>query len=162
MSRNRKPLMLGEKLRIIEEAEKRNGATKASIARDLNIPEHCGFNRSGACSTSEAAVPVDDEPEFGSLELPGSFADYVGADDDVAVCSEVSLDDIIETVRPDTAGTSDEEEMDDAAEASASVPTYADELCYVDHIRRFACARDEIGDLLPDVAAIERKLMRHG
>ncbi|KAH7973080.1 hypothetical protein HPB52_021077 [Rhipicephalus sanguineus] len=70
-----------------------------------------------------------------SLELPGSFADYVGADDDVAVCSEVSLDDIIETVRPDTAGTSDEEEMDDAAEASVSVPTYADVLCYVDHIR---------------------------
>ncbi|KAH7955530.1 hypothetical protein HPB52_001204 [Rhipicephalus sanguineus] len=300
MSRNRKPLTLGEKLRIIEEAEKRNGATKASIARDLNIPEsslktilakkdsillnaakfglnrkaakdgkyaamekalvewlrqarssgiavdgailkekaetvalrcgiddfkasngwldrfkkrsgvvysrccgesaqlqpldagvikcmkqkyrkflvqrrlagmerkqldkklsvldamhyiasawdavtpetiansfrHCGFNRSGACSTSEAALPVDDEPEFGSLELPGSFADYVGADDDVAVCSEVSLDDIIETVRPDTAGTSDEEEMDDAAEASVSVPTYADVLCYVDHIRR--------------------------
>ncbi|KAH6933549.1 hypothetical protein HPB50_016227 [Hyalomma asiaticum] len=111
---------------------------------------------------SEAALPVDDEPEFGSLELPGSFADYVGADDDVAVCSEVSLDDIIETVRPDTAGTSDEEEMDDAAEASVSVPTYADVLCYVDHIRRFACARDEIGDLLPDVAAIERKLMRRG
>ncbi|KAH7955756.1 hypothetical protein HPB52_003740 [Rhipicephalus sanguineus] len=241
MSRNRKPLTLGEKLRIIEEAEKRNGATKASIARDLNIPEsslktilakkdsillnaakfglnrkaakdgkyaamekalvewlrqarssgiavdgailkekaetrrlagmerkqldkklsvldamhyiasawdavtpetiansfrHCGFNRSGACSTSEAALPVDDEPEFGSLELPGSFADYVGANDDVAVCSEVSLDDIIETVRPDTAGTSDEEEMDDAAEASVSVPTYADVLCYVDHIRR--------------------------
>ncbi|KAH7981848.1 hypothetical protein HPB52_001267 [Rhipicephalus sanguineus] len=219
MSRNRKPLTLGEKLRIIEEAEKRNGATKASIARDLNIPEsslktilakkdsillnaanqlqpldagvvkcmkqkyrkflvqrrlagmerkqldkklsvldamhyiasawdtvtpetiansfrHCGFNRSDDCSTSEAALPVDDEPEFGSLELPGSFADYVGADDDVAVCSEVSLDDIIETVRPDTAGTSDEEEMDDAAEASVSVPTYADVLCYVDHIRR--------------------------
>ncbi|KAH7969710.1 hypothetical protein HPB52_021592 [Rhipicephalus sanguineus] len=200
MSRNRRPLTLGEKLCIIEEAEKWNGATKASIARDLNIPEsslktilakkdsillnaakfglnrkaakdgkyaamekalcrlagmerkqldkklsvldamhciasawdavtpetiansfrHCGFNRSGACSTSEAAVPVDDELEFGSLELPGSFADYVGADDDVTVCSEVSLDDIIETVRPDTAGTSDEEEMDDAAEASAS------------------------------------------
>ncbi|KAH6939052.1 hypothetical protein HPB50_015694 [Hyalomma asiaticum] len=111
---------------------------------------------------NEAALPVDDEPEFGSLELPGSFADYVGADDDVAVCSEVSLDDIIETVRPDTAGTSDEEEMDDAAEASVSVPTYADVLCYVDHIRRFACARNEIGDLLPDVAAIERKLMRRG
>ncbi|KAH7961780.1 hypothetical protein HPB52_012080 [Rhipicephalus sanguineus] len=187
MSRNRKPLTLGEKLRIIEEAEKRNGATKASIARDLNIPESSlktilakkdsillnaakfglnrkaakdgkyaamekalvewlrqarssgiavdgailkekaetalRLNRSGACSTSEAALPVDGEPEFGSLELPGSFADYVGADDDVAVCSEVSLDDIIETVRPDTAGTSDEEEMDDAAEASVSVPT---------------------------------------
>ncbi|KAH7986688.1 hypothetical protein HPB52_024800 [Rhipicephalus sanguineus] len=198
MSRNRKPLTLGEKLRIIEEVEKRNEATKASIAHDLNIPESSlktilakkdsillnaakfGLNRkatkdgkyaamekallqpldagvikcmkqkywkflvqrrlagmerkqldkklsavrlyrSGACSTSEAAVPVDDEPEFGNLELPGSFADYVGADDDVAVCSEVSLDDIIEIVRPDTAGTSDEEEMDDAAEASADV-----------------------------------------
>nr|XP_037283857.1 eukaryotic translation initiation factor 3 subunit A-like [Rhipicephalus microplus] len=55
-----------------------------------------GFKRSGACSTSEAAVPVDDEPEFGDLELPGSFADYVGADDDVAVCSAVLLDDIIQ------------------------------------------------------------------
>ncbi|KAL1444448.1 hypothetical protein MTO96_029869 [Rhipicephalus appendiculatus] len=41
---------------------------------------HCGFKRSGACSTSEAAVPFDDEPEFGSLELPGCFTDYVGAD----------------------------------------------------------------------------------
>ncbi|KAL3174382.1 hypothetical protein MRX96_040966 [Rhipicephalus microplus] len=39
MSRNRKPLTLGEKLRVIEEAEKRTGSTKASIARDLNIPE---------------------------------------------------------------------------------------------------------------------------
>ncbi|KAH7969023.1 hypothetical protein HPB52_013695 [Rhipicephalus sanguineus] len=111
-----------------------DAVTPETIANSFR---HCGFNRSGACSTSEAALPVDDEPEFGSLELPGSFADYVGADDDVAVCSEVSLDDIIETVRPDTAGTSDEEEMDDAAEASVSVPTYADVLCYVDHIRRF-------------------------
>ncbi|KAH7976640.1 hypothetical protein HPB52_017087 [Rhipicephalus sanguineus] len=110
-----------------------DAVTPETIANSFR---HCGFNRSGACSTSEAALPVDDEPEFGSLELPGSFADYVGADDDVAVCSEVSLDDIIETVRPDTAGTSDEEEMDDAAEASVSVPTYADVLCYVDHIRR--------------------------
>ncbi|KAH7947734.1 hypothetical protein HPB52_015415 [Rhipicephalus sanguineus] len=127
--------------------------TRSAIAsQSQRWPEPAGAH-------SEAALPVDDEPEFGSLELPGSFADYVGADDDVAVCSEVSLDDIIETVRPDTARTSDEEEMDDAAEASMSVPTYADVLCYVDHIRRFACARDEIGDLLPDVAAIERKLM---
>ncbi|KAH7976639.1 hypothetical protein HPB52_017086 [Rhipicephalus sanguineus] len=124
MSRNRKPLTLGEKLRIIEEAEKRNGATKASIARDLNIPESslktilAKKDSILLNAANEAALPVDDEPEFGSLELPGSFADYVGADDDVAVCSEVSLDDIIETVRPDTAGTSDEEEMDDAAEAS--------------------------------------------
>ncbi|KAH7976898.1 hypothetical protein HPB52_021475 [Rhipicephalus sanguineus] len=136
-----------------------DAVTPETIANSFR---HCGFNRCGACSTSEAAVPVDDEPEFGSLELPGSFADYVGADDNVAVCSEVSLDDIIETVRPDTAGTSDEEEMDDAPEASASIPTYADVLCYVDHIRRFACARDEIGNLLPDVAAIERKPMRRG
>ncbi|KAH7935656.1 hypothetical protein HPB52_011443 [Rhipicephalus sanguineus] len=148
MSRNRKPLTLGEKLHIIEEPEKRNGATKASIARNLNIPESSlktilakkdsillkaakfGLNRKAtkdgkyaamekALVECEAAVPVDDEPEFANLELPGSFVDYVGADDDVAVCSEVSLDDIIETVRPDTAGTSDEEEMDDAAEASA-------------------------------------------
>ncbi|KAH7975384.1 hypothetical protein HPB52_001337 [Rhipicephalus sanguineus] len=133
MSRNRKPLTLGEKLRIIEEAEKRNGATKASIARDLNIPEsslktiHAKKDSILLNAANKAAVPVDDEPEFGSLQLPGSFADYVGADDDVAVCSEVSLDDIIETVRPDTAGTSDEEQMDDAAKASAFLAT--EDLC---------------------------------
>ncbi|KAH8036027.1 hypothetical protein HPB51_016331 [Rhipicephalus microplus] len=39
MSRNRKPVTFGEKLRIIEDAEKRSGATKASLAHDLNIPE---------------------------------------------------------------------------------------------------------------------------
>ncbi|KAH7950617.1 hypothetical protein HPB51_028349 [Rhipicephalus microplus] len=172
MSRNRKPLTLGEKLRVIEEAEKRTGSTKASIARDLNIPESSlktilakkdsillnaskfGLNRKAAKDGKYAAME--------KALLPGSFADYVGADDDVAVCSAVSLDDIIETVRPDSAETSDEEEMDDTAEASASVPTYTDVLDYVDNIRRFACAYDEVGDLLQDVAALERKLMRRG
>ncbi|XP_037290737.2 tigger transposable element-derived protein 4 [Rhipicephalus microplus] len=135
-----------------------DAVTQETIANSFR---HCGFTRSGGCF-SEAAVLDDDEPEFGRLELPGSFADYVGADDDVAVCSAVSLDDIIETVRPDSAETSDEEEMDDTAEASASVPTYTDVLDYVDNIRRFACAYDEVGDLLQDVAALERKLMRRG
>ncbi|KAL3216227.1 hypothetical protein MRX96_006418 [Rhipicephalus microplus] len=116
-----------------------DAVTQETIANSFR---HCGFTRSGGCF-SEAAVLDDDEPEFGRLELPGSFADYVGADDDVAVCSAVSLDDIIETVRPDSAETSDEEEMDDTAEASASVPTYTDVLDYVDNIRRFACAYDE-------------------
>ncbi|KAH7961476.1 hypothetical protein HPB52_009319 [Rhipicephalus sanguineus] len=111
-----------------------DAVTQETIA---NFFRHCGFTRSGGCF-SEAAVLDDDEPEFGHLELPGSFADYVGADDDVAVCSAVSLDDIIETVRPDSAETSDEEEMDDTAEASASVPTYTDVLDYVDNIRRSA------------------------
>ncbi|KAH7944623.1 hypothetical protein HPB52_022208 [Rhipicephalus sanguineus] len=111
-----------------------------------NSFRQCGFKGSGACSTSEAAVPVDDEPEYGSLELPNYCLDAV------------SLDDIIETVHPDSAETSDEE-MDNVAEASASVLTYADVLCYVDNIRRFACASDKIGDLLPDIAAFERKLM---
>uniref|UniRef100_A0A224YJK3 Centromere protein B n=1 Tax=Rhipicephalus zambeziensis TaxID=60191 RepID=A0A224YJK3_9ACAR len=111
-----------------------------------NSFRYCGFKRSGACSTSEAAVPVHYEPEFDSLELPGSITDYVGADDDVAVCSAVSLDDIIETVHPDSAETSDEEERDDTAEACASVQTYVDVLYYVDNIQQFACACDEIGD----------------
>ncbi|KAL3203807.1 hypothetical protein MRX96_041723 [Rhipicephalus microplus] len=39
MSRNQKPLTLGEKLRIIEKTEKRSGATKATIVHDQNIPE---------------------------------------------------------------------------------------------------------------------------
>ncbi|KAH8037695.1 hypothetical protein HPB51_015740 [Rhipicephalus microplus] len=155
--------LLDKKLSVLDVMHYIASASDAITPETIvNCFRHCGFNRSGACSTSEAAVPVDDEPEFGNLELPGSFADYIGADDDVAVCSAVSLDDIIETVRPHTAGTSNEEEMDDTAEASPSVPTYVDVLCYVDNIRRFACARDEIGDLLPDVAALERKLMHRG
>ncbi|KAK8759505.1 hypothetical protein V5799_002862 [Amblyomma americanum] len=39
MPRKRTLLLLGDKLHIIEEAEKRHGATKASIAWDLKIPE---------------------------------------------------------------------------------------------------------------------------
>ncbi|KAH6920517.1 hypothetical protein HPB50_028495 [Hyalomma asiaticum] len=79
--------------RAPEDALWRTGMTR--FPRD-KYKEHFG-NIGKKGGLSEAALPVDDEPEFGSLELPGSFADYVGADDDVAVCSEVSLDDIIET-----------------------------------------------------------------
>ncbi|KAK8772798.1 hypothetical protein V5799_012668 [Amblyomma americanum] len=39
MSRKWTALSLGDKLNIIKEAEKWHGATKASIARDLKIPE---------------------------------------------------------------------------------------------------------------------------
>ncbi|KAH6939573.1 hypothetical protein HPB50_019546 [Hyalomma asiaticum] len=94
--------------------------------------------------------------------LPGTFADYVSADDGVAVCSAVLLDNIIEAVCPDSTDTSYEEEMDDAGEASTSIPTYTEVLCYIDNIGQFACAHNEIGDLLPDIAAPKRKLMRHG
>ncbi|KAH7969946.1 hypothetical protein HPB52_023002 [Rhipicephalus sanguineus] len=126
--------MLGEKLRIIEEAEQRNGATKASIARDLNNPE----------SSLKTILAKKDSillnaAKFGLNRKAAKDGKYAAMEKDLVewlLCSEVSLDDIIETVRPDTAGTSDEEEMDDAAEASVSVPTYADVLCYVDHIRR--------------------------
>ncbi|KAH6923521.1 hypothetical protein HPB50_002143 [Hyalomma asiaticum] len=38
----------------------------------------------------------------------GNFRDYVSADNGVAVCSAVSLDNIIEAVRPDSTDTSDE------------------------------------------------------
>ncbi|KAH7944116.1 hypothetical protein HPB52_015994 [Rhipicephalus sanguineus] len=99
--------------------------------------------------------------ELARAPLPETFADYVGADNGVVVCSVVSLDDTIEAVRPDYAETSDEEDMDEAAEASASVPTYVD-VCYVDNIRWFAGAREEISNLLPDVGALKKKLMRRG
>ncbi|KAH6939973.1 hypothetical protein HPB50_023003 [Hyalomma asiaticum] len=56
-----------------------------------NSFRHGGFKRSDACSTSEAAVSVDDKPEFGCLQLPGTFADYVSADDGVAVCRWITL-----------------------------------------------------------------------
>ncbi|KAL3251621.1 hypothetical protein MRX96_055057 [Rhipicephalus microplus] len=69
----------------------------------------CGFKRSVACCTNEAAVPVDDVAEFGSLQLPRILAACAGADNDVAVCSSVSVDDIIEAVHLDKAETSDQE-----------------------------------------------------
>ncbi|KAH6938844.1 hypothetical protein HPB50_013567 [Hyalomma asiaticum] len=107
-------------------------------------------------------MSVDDEPEFGCLQLPGTFADYVSADDGVAVCSAVSLDNIIEAVWPESTDTSDEEEIDDAGKASTSLPTYAEVLSSIDNIRQFACACDDVCNLLPDIAALERKLMRRG
>ncbi|KAH9362159.1 hypothetical protein HPB48_002137 [Haemaphysalis longicornis] len=39
MPRKHTALTLGDKIKIIEEAEKRRGATKASLTRELNIPK---------------------------------------------------------------------------------------------------------------------------
>lgn len=39
MSRKRTVLSLGDKLNLIKEVEKQHGATKASVAWDLKIPE---------------------------------------------------------------------------------------------------------------------------
>lgn len=128
-----------------------DAVTPETIADSLR---HCCLSRSGACSTSEVAVPVDDEPEFRSLELPGSFADYAGAEGDVAVCCAESMDIITETVCLDSAIASNKGEIYDTAEASA------DALWYIDNIRGFACTCDEIGDLLPNVATLERKPIR--
>lgn len=78
------------------------------------------------------------------------------------MCNAVLLDDIIEAVCPDAAENFDEEWTDHAGEPSMSSLTYADMLCYVDNIRWFACACDEISDLLPDITALERTLMWRG
>ncbi|KAK8776818.1 hypothetical protein V5799_029837, partial [Amblyomma americanum] len=126
-----------------------------------NSFKHCGFKRSDASPASEAVMLEEAEAEFGNLQLPVTFADYVGADDDVAVCNAVSLEEVMDTMCPDDK-ISDEEEVDDDAEVCAPNPSYADVLQSVDNIRRFACARDDVGDLLSDVAALERKLMRRG
>ncbi|KAH6944353.1 hypothetical protein HPB50_002735 [Hyalomma asiaticum] len=99
-----------------------------AVSSDMipNSFRHCGFKRSHSCSTSEAAVSVDDELKFGSLQLPGTFVDYGSADDSAAVCSAVFLDNIIKAVCPDSTDTSDWEEMDDAGEASTFVLTYVE------------------------------------
>lgn len=63
-------------------------------------------------------------PEFGSLQLPKTFADYISAGNNVAVSSAVLLNDTIEAVCLDAAGTSDEVKMDiKDASVSVSGPT---------------------------------------
>ncbi|KAH6923759.1 hypothetical protein HPB50_005953 [Hyalomma asiaticum] len=80
----------------------------------------------------ENASSVDED--FERLNQTTTFAEFVEADDDVAICGELSLDDVIAEALPDadTTATSDE---DDAAAAADAVPTsFADMLRHIDSI----------------------------
>ncbi|KAH6944765.1 hypothetical protein HPB50_004969 [Hyalomma asiaticum] len=110
----------------------------------------------------ENASSVDED--FERLNRTTTFAEFVEADDDVAICGELSLDDAIAEALPDadTTATSDEDE-DDAAAAADAVPTsFADMLRHIDGIRSYVCTREATEDVLLDVAKLEGKLLRLG
>ncbi|KAK8762031.1 hypothetical protein V5799_026704 [Amblyomma americanum] len=105
---------------------------------------------------------IDDD--FEGLNLATTFAEYVDADDNVAICGEVSLDDAIAEALPsaDITATSDEDD-DDATDAVPVPTTFAEVLQLIDGFRNFICSRDAAEDLLLDVAQLERKLLQvHG
>ncbi|KAK8783537.1 hypothetical protein V5799_010099 [Amblyomma americanum] len=101
--------------------------------------------------------------DFEGLNLTTTCAEYVEANDNVAICGEVSLDDAIEEALPsaDTTAASDEGNGD-ATDAVPVPTTFAEVLRHIDDIRNFICSHDAAEDLLLDVAQLERKILVHG
>ncbi|KAH6932628.1 hypothetical protein HPB50_008197 [Hyalomma asiaticum] len=144
--------------------------SQAPSVASATVP-HCGFVRETAStagtyaagdstsSMEENASSVDED--FERLNRTTTFAEFVEADDDVAICGELSLDDAIAEALPDadTTATSDEDE-DDAAAAADAVPTsFADMLRHIDGIRSYVCTREATEDVLLDVAKLDGKLL---
>lgn len=123
-----------------------------------NSLRHCGLKRNyDACSTSEAAVFVDNKAKFGSLQLPATFVDYVSTEDCATLCSVVSLHGITEGEHPNSGETTRRRWT--IPHASMAIPSYVDVLCYINNVRWLACARGEAGNLLLGVAALQKKLL---
>ncbi|KAK8771180.1 hypothetical protein V5799_025575 [Amblyomma americanum] len=102
--------------------------------------------------------------DFEDLNLTTTFAEYVEADNNVAICGEVSLDDAIAEALPsaDITATSNEDN-DDTTDAVPVPTTFAEVLRHIDGIRNFICSSDAAEKLLLDVAQLERKLLQvHG
>ncbi|KAH6922664.1 hypothetical protein HPB50_017473 [Hyalomma asiaticum] len=148
---------------------------RASAIRALcKITDHCGFVRetastAGASAAGDSTSSMEEnassvDEDFERLNRTTTFAEFVEADDDVAICGELSLDDAIAEALPDadTTATSDEDE-DDAAAAADAVPTsFADMLRHIDGIRSYVCTREATEDVLLYVAKLEGKLLRLG
>lgn len=125
-----------------------------------NTLRHGGLKRNyDACSTTEAAVFVDNKAKFGSLQLPGTFVGYVSTEDCAAVCSAVLLHSITEVEHPNSGETTRRRWTN--LLVSMAIPTHVDVLCYID-IRWFACTHAETGNLLQGAAALQKKLMHCG
>lgn len=149
-----------------------SAVSQSTIANSFR---HCGFVRETA-STADASTAGDstslmeenastvDDDDFERLHPSTTFAEFVEADDDVAVCSELSLDDAIAEALPDAdTATSDEDDAAAADAADVAVPTsFADMLRHIDGIRSYVCTREATEDVLSDVAKLEGKLLRLG
>ncbi|KAH7974509.1 hypothetical protein HPB49_016353 [Dermacentor silvarum] len=149
-----------------------SAVSQSTIANSFR---HCGFVRETA-STADASTAGDstslmeenastvDDDDFERLHPSTTFAEFVEADDNVAVCSELSLDDAIAEALPDAdTATSDEDAAAAADAADVAVPTsFADMLRHIDGIRSYVCTREATEDVLSDVAKLEGKLLRLG
>ncbi|KAK8757679.1 hypothetical protein V5799_004693 [Amblyomma americanum] len=79
-----------------------NAVSQSTIANSF---KHCGFKRETASSAGDAttSMPLEADAgfaddDFEGLNLATTFAEYVEADDNVAIYGEVSLDDAIADV----------------------------------------------------------------
>ncbi|KAH9380050.1 hypothetical protein HPB48_020601 [Haemaphysalis longicornis] len=110
----------------------------------------------------EGSVASNDS-EFEALKLASiKFAEYFDADDNAAVCEEISLDQAVTEALSHGDADATSEEDDDATDAAVPVPMFAEVVRSMDNVRCFVSAHDTTGDLLPHVAALERQLLRHG
>ncbi|KAH6940985.1 hypothetical protein HPB50_011640 [Hyalomma asiaticum] len=109
----------------------------------------------------EDASSVDDD-NFESLNQASTFAEFIEADDIVATCGELSLDDAIAEALPDADATATSDENDAATTADAAVyPSFADMLQHIDCIRSYVSTRDTAEDV-PLKQKLEGNLLRLG
>ncbi|XP_065302340.1 tigger transposable element-derived protein 6-like [Dermacentor albipictus] len=137
-----------------------NAALQSAIANSF---KHCGFKRETASSAGDATTSMPLEAnagftndDFEGLNLTTTFAEYVEANDNIAICGDTSLDVPIKETLPsaDPAVTSDEDE-DDTTDAVPEPTTFAEELWHIDGIRNFIYSRDAAEDFLLDVVQLE-------
>ncbi|KAL3223244.1 hypothetical protein MRX96_027659 [Rhipicephalus microplus] len=101
---------------------------------------------------AEDSSAIDDD--FKRLNPPTTFVDFVEADDNVATCGELSLNEAVaeELLGGDAAATSDE---DDAAAADSAIPmSFADMLRRIDGIRSYVRTRDATEDVLLEISKL--------
>ncbi|KAL1474557.1 hypothetical protein MTO96_037877 [Rhipicephalus appendiculatus] len=137
-----------------------SAVSQGTIANSL---KHCGFVRATVSTAGDSTSSMEedssaiDNDDFERLNPATTFAEFVEADDNVATCGELSLDEAIAEEFPnaDATATSDK---DDAA-----VPTsFADMLRHMDGIRSYVCTRNAMEDVLLDTAKLEGKLLSMG
>lgn len=160
----------GDKVSVLDAmhflASSWDAVPQSSIANSF---KHCGFKREAASSAGDTTPSMDckleadvgfvDEDFGGVLDTTATFTEYVEADDNVAICGELSLEDAVDEAltRAETTVTSDED--DDSTDVAVPVPTtFADVLRHIDGIRNYICSCDDTENLLSDVFQLERKL----
>ncbi|KAL1487095.1 hypothetical protein MTO96_046674 [Rhipicephalus appendiculatus] len=142
-----------------------SAVSQSTIANSF---KHCGFVRETVSTAGDTTSSMEedssaiDDDDFERLNPTTTFA--VEADDNVATCGELSLDEAIAEEFPGAEATATSDEDDAAATAAdAAVPTsFADMLRHMDGIRSYVCTRDATEDVLLDIAKLEGEAFEHG